>query len=155
MHNLFKSQNQELMLKKILDSCMIIDWAESDTLNDHFQEMFKQGIIIYIPGLVLSEITNKLEEKPRIQFTELYNEGLSKKLIIHAHKKYRLRKEFKNLTNRLSSSKKYHLSRTDIFLIAFAAQLGASIITSDSGINDAIKKLKFSKNPWQKYFANY
>ena len=142
-------------MKKILDSCRIIDWADTGTLNVNFQKMFKHEIKIYIPDLVLKEIKNKLKEESRIEFEKLYNEGVSKKLIVYAPKKYRLTKEFKKLVFRLSSSKEYHLSRTDIILIALCGQLGAPIDTSDSGIQDALSKLKISKNPWQKYFVNY
>jgi len=142
------------MLKKILDSCRIIDWAEAGTLNDNFKKMFKKEMKIYIPDLVLKEIKNKLDEEPRILFEKLYNEGVSKKLIVYTPKKYRLNKEFKKLVFRLSSSKEYHLSRTDIILIALSGQLGAPIDTSDSGISDALAKLKISKNPWRNYFLN-
>ena len=85
------------MLQKILDSCRIIDWAEAGTLNDNFKKMFKKEIKIYIPDLVLKEIKNKLDDEPRILFEKLYNEGVSKKLIVYAPKKYRLNKEFKEL----------------------------------------------------------
>lgn len=142
------------MLKKILDSCRIIDWAEAGTLNDNFKKMFKNQMKIYIPDLVLKEIKGKLDEDPRILFEELYNEGVRKKLIVYAPKKYRLSKEFKKLFFRLSSTKEFHLSRTDMILIVLSAQTGAPIDTSDSGISDALAKLKTSINPWRKYFLN-
>ena len=102
--------------------------------------------------MVLKEIKNKLDDEPRISFEKLYNEGVSKKLIVYAPKKYRLKKEFKKLVFRLSSSKEFNLSRTDIILIALSGQLGAPIATSDAGISDALAKLKISKNPWKNYF---
>ena len=46
------------------------------------------------------------------------------------------------------------MSRTDIILIALSGQLGAPIDTSDSGISNALAKLKISKNPWRNYFLN-
>ena len=141
-------------MKKILDSCRIIDWAEAGTLVDNFKQMFKKEIKIYIPDSVLKEVKGKLDEEPRILFEELYNEGVRKKLIVYAPKKYRLNKEFKELIFRLSSTKEFHLSRTDINLIALSGQVGAPIDTSDSGISDALAKLKISKNPWRKYFLN-
>ena len=143
------------MLEKILDSCRIIDWAEAGTLNDNFKKMFKKGMKIYIPDLVLKEIKNKLDDEPRILFHELYNEGVAKKLIVYSPKKYRLNRTFKDLVHRLSSTKEYHLSRTDMILIALSGQLGVPIDTSDSGISDALAKLKISKNPWKKYFIRF
>jgi len=141
-------------MKKIIDSCRIIDWAKSGTLKANFQDMFKNKITIYIPDVVLKETKNKLDEESRITFETVYGEGVTKKCIVYAPKKYRLEKRFKKLKQRLDSTKEFHLSRTDTLLIALSAQLGVPIDTSDSGIRSALAKLKISKNPWKQDFLN-
>jgi len=73
-------------MKKIIDSCRIIDWAKSGTLKANFQDMFKNKITIYIPDVVLKETKNKLDEESRITFETVYGEGVTKKCIVYAPK---------------------------------------------------------------------
>jgi len=142
-------------VQKIVDSCQIINNAKAGTLKDYFQDIIDNRITTYIDNSVLKEIKFKLDEDQSRLFHELYNDCVLRKLVVSSQKKYRLKKKFKDLIFRLENSKEFHLSRIDRKLIALCGQTGAPIDTTDSGISEALAKLKISSNPWKKYFVNF
>jgi len=136
------------MTSIIIDTNVIIDSLEKQTLESLFKEIIQKADTIWITPDVRRELQEKLNDEQRIRFETLLKKEIKKGNVEASRHKFRLKQPYKELAQYLKTFP-VRLQRTDRNLIALKYQIRGKIITNDEGIKQAILLLRTKNTRWR------